>query len=108
MSDRVRWTDDRLDDFARGVELQFASVRDMPNRMTQLEGRIGRVFDAAEECNGNVKELRADLALRAKEREQEKEQARKEHKSDRRYQLTAAFTASGLVIAALGLFGDKF
>lgn len=53
-----RWTDDRIDDFARQV---WTAIDDLPNRMTRAESRDQTTTDAIKRLENEVHELRDEF-----------------------------------------------
>lgn len=51
---RTRYTDDRLDDKFRSLERQINSL---PDRVTQMEGKLDEVAEDTKDCNQEIKSM---------------------------------------------------
>lgn len=113
-SDRLRWTDSRLDDRFETVTGELRALRDVPTKLGEMKGDVKRVQSDTNALHSSLRELTEDFAAYVekqqkaheadrKEREQLHEAQRLERKSDRRWIVGAVFTAAGLIIAAVGL-----
>jgi hypothetical protein len=108
MTDRSNWSDARLDDTFHSIERRLISVEGVNVRLASLETEIGFLRSDTHECSAGVQALRDLYDQRIKDRELERKERERDRKSDKRWWVGTVFTAAAFVIAALGLFADKF
>lgn len=120
----MEWTKGRLDDafeeIRRRLDETFAELRkrldrledvDLHIQMAELAVYVKGVHEDVEECRKMWERLDANLTNQREKDRQEREQrilqVQAERKSDRRWLTGTILTASGLVVAAIGVLADK-
>jgi hypothetical protein len=96
MTERVRWTDARLDDQFETVRNELRALRDVPKGMGEIAVELRYIKD-------DTRELRNDFSAYIEEQTQLRETHRVERKSDLRWVLGTVLTAASLIIAAMAI-----
>ncbi len=92
MDERVRWNDDRLDDFY--AEFRRAAIT--VEKVAVIETTLRTVGDDASACRESIEKLREGLDTAARMQASER-------KTDRRWLIGAWLTTAALIISAVGL-----
>lgn len=95
--DRLRWTDDRLDDRFASVDRGLSRINGMPVRLAEVEAKLRSIAEDTQDCRTSVHALRDAWST-------DKERQMTDRKSDRRWMVGTALTSAGLIIAALGVY----
>jgi hypothetical protein len=98
MTERVKWTDDRLDDQFKTITDELRALRNVPQAMGEIAVELRYIKD-------DTREMRNDFSAYIEEQTQQREAHRVERKSDLRWVLGTIFTAASLIIAAIAILG---
>lgn len=109
-----RWTDDRLDDRFAAIDRTLQRLDKITGSMTEVPGKLEELAADTHECRAGIAGLRAAIQerneQRARERiaslelrEREQRDAKAEKKKDRRWFAGIVLTASGVIVAAVGI-----
>ena len=101
----LRYRLDALEHRVKNIEVAAAigeDARQRDHERLMLMDQVLTNLDAA------LRDLHAKHDQRARAEETRQKEQRKERKSDRRWMVGTGLTSAALVVAALGLFADKF
>jgi anti-sigma factor RsiW len=96
VTDRVRWTDDRLDDAFARVNRRLETVEDVSVRLTRVEGQVKGVHE-------DTQEIKEAMAVRARDREAERQERERERRSNIRWLIGTALSSAAIIVAAVGV-----
>jgi chromosome segregation ATPase len=93
----MRWTDERLDDFAKRIEARLKRVEDVNDRLTRVEGKV-------DDSRDDLREIKSDLRLAETERAEEREKRDRERRENIRWLVGTVLAATTIIVSAIGIF----
>jgi hypothetical protein len=103
MADRIEWTDPAISREIAQLWRRIEALDDVRERLSVIEQGVEVIERELHDCRAGVRGIAESFAKRTEAREIERKTRERERKLDRRWQVGAALTAAGLVIAALAI-----